>query len=121
MAKIGFLGQKNKFWAKSRDFWPKENIHFLVLTMFSHDQAKLCNQNSDYLQNDISLIANLGCFFLEKWTFGQNDAFRQNVITAVSPEFRPGPGPLSMKVIFFMARTVFIDDGKKLRVLTLAK
>ena len=62
-AKIGFLGQKRGFGPKNWVFWPKENIHFLVLTMFSHDQAKLCKQSSDHFQNDIGLLANLGCFF----------------------------------------------------------
>ena len=52
--------------------------------------------------------------------FWPKNTFRLNIKTAISPYFRPGPGPLSFWIIFWMARTVppsFVENGPKLRVL----
>ena len=73
-----------------------------------------------FSQMNISLLANFGSFFGKKRIFGPFSAFRQNVKTAVSPYIRPGPGPLSLWVIYLLTRMVptsFVKDGPKLGVL----
>ena len=73
--------------------------------------------------NHFALISHVFFGEIKQQIFGLFSAFRQNVKTAVSPQFWPLLGPLSMWVIFLVAQMVppsFVDHGPKLRVLIIA-
>ena len=101
--KIWVVWQKSDFLAKNRNFGPKKR-HTLfspnyVLAMTGKSCAK---KKVPFSKIDISLQTNFGCFLGKKRTFVQKkNSFRPNVKAAVSPQFRPRPGPLSFCVIFF--------------------
>ena len=109
MTKIGFLDQKLEFRFQKKPLL--EPNHVLATPGKSSSKKKVA-----FSQINISLLRNFGL----KPIFRPKTTFQPNVKTAVSLEFRPGPGLLSFWVIFFMARTVppsFVEIRPKLRVL----
>ena len=120
---LGTYSRKWIFGPKTEFSGPKK-AHFFTLTMLGPRPGKVVQTKKTFSQVNISLLANFECFFLEKTAFGQKNIFWPNIKASVSPKFQQEPGPLSLWVIFLMARTVstsFVDQGPKLRVLVLAK
>ena len=71
---MGSYSKKRIFGQKSKIFGPKKSVHFMIDTMFKPRPGKVV-QRKRYPQINISLIADLGCFFVEKWIFGPKSAF----------------------------------------------
>ena len=76
-------------WAPQKKSLLGQN-HVLVKT-----GQKCKKKKVTFSQIYIRLLVDFGCFLKKEKT-----NFRQNVETAVSPWFQPGPGPLSLWVIF---------------------
>ena len=110
-------GGERLFWLKSEFLGPQKR----ALLDFNQP-GKVVQKKSTIFPNRYQSFN--GCFFEEKkQIFGLFSAFLQNIKTALSPYICPGPGPLSMWVIFVVAQTVspsFVDHGPKL-ILILAK
>ena len=118
--KLGSYGKHRIFWQKTEILGQKNRYHFLILTMFWTTTGKSCSKKKSAFAQIIKGEMSFWVIFWGKTHFlGQKPLFRPNVKMPVSPWFRPGPGPLSFYVIFFMARTIppsFVEIGPKLRV-----
>ena len=82
--KLGSHGKNQIFGPKTEILGPKKHPLFQVHHVLATTGKSCSKKKVAFSQSNISLF------------FGQKTTFRPNVKTAVSPSFRPGPGPLSL-------------------------
>ena len=105
---------------KNQILGPKKKLTSQDSPCCGHDRIGLIKEKACLCSNNYHPKYHFGWFLGVKPIFRPKTTFRQNVKPAISPKFRPGPGPWSFWVIFLMAQTVspsFVEISPKVRVL----